>query len=59
MENQTGKTPKGEGLLSCGTACPQCGNTEGHYMKNYEMIWHEGDIHCGKCDAYVRRFDAG
>lgn len=46
-------------LLSDSTPCPKCGNTKDHYMKNYEPAWHEGDIHCGKCGAFVRRFDAG
>jgi hypothetical protein len=28
-------------------------------MRNYSMMWHEADIHCGSCGAFVRYWDAG
>jgi uncharacterized Zn finger protein (UPF0148 family) len=40
------------------TKCPDCGSTE-FEMRNYEMMWHEGDIHCAQCGKFIRRFDAG
>jgi len=40
------------------TACPDCGSTE-FEMRNYEQLWHEGDIHCARCGKFIRRFDAG
>jgi hypothetical protein len=40
--------------------CPKCGSDPSHHeMRNYSMIWHEGDIFCLKCDSFVRSFDAG
>lgn len=40
--------------------CPNCNaDPSTHVMKNYSMMWHEGDIYCGKCDTYVRGYDAG
>jgi transcription initiation factor TFIIIB Brf1 subunit/transcription initiation factor TFIIB len=40
------------------TACPNCGSKE-FEMRNYSMMWHEGDIHCVKCGKFIRTFDAG
>lgn len=43
-------------------ACPgrvcECGSTE-FEMRNYSMLWHEGDIHCAICGKFIRTFDAG
>lgn len=39
--------------------CKSCGcygNTE---MRNYSMMWHEADIHCGNCGRFLRYWDAG
>ena len=48
-----------EGVLTVSnTQCPKCGSTE-FEMRNYEMMWHEGDIHCEKCGEFIRHFDAG
>lgn len=30
-----------------------------HVVKNYSMMWHDGDIHCAVCDTYIRMYDAG
>jgi ribosomal protein L37AE/L43A len=38
--------------------CPKCGSTEME-LRNYDMMWHDGDIHCQKCGTYVRGYDAG
>ncbi len=47
-----------EGTLTlANTFCPGCGSRE-FEMRNYEMMWHEGDIHCAKCGKFIRRFDA-
>jgi hypothetical protein len=40
------------------TQCPECGSRE-FEMRNYSMMWHDGDIHCAKCGKFIRRFDAG
>lgn len=55
------------GTLSMGNAegktqpCPKCGddNPDHREMRNYSMMWHEGDIHCTNCGAFIRYFDAG
>lgn len=39
--------------------CQSCGFEGEHEMRNYSPLWHDGDIHCGQCGAYVRMFDAG
>ena len=44
-------------LTVANTAC-ECGSTE-FEMRNYSMMWHEGDIHCARCGKYIRAFDAG
>jgi hypothetical protein len=43
-----------------GKKCPKCGSCPKHHeVRNYSMMWHEGDIHCNICESYVRLFDAG
>lgn len=39
--------------------CKKCGYEGPHELRNYNMMWHDGDIHCGRCGAYVRMYDAG
>lgn len=38
--------------------CRECGSIH-LVMKNYSMMWHDGDLHCADCDEFVRTFDAG
>jgi predicted Zn finger-like uncharacterized protein len=38
--------------------CPKCGGTR-FVVKNYDIIWRDGDVHCADCDTYVRVYDAG
>ena len=33
--------------------CPKCKSKEME-MRNCSAIWHEGDIHCVRCGAFVR-----
>jgi hypothetical protein len=40
-------------------SCKACGFPGPHQMRNYSMMWHEADIHCGSCGAFVRYWDAG
>lgn len=40
------------------TPCPKCGSFS-REMRNYSMMWHEGDIHCAACGTFIRYFDAG
>jgi hypothetical protein len=40
--------------------CPKCNSTsDRHEVRNYNAMWHDGDIHCMDCNAFVRRYDAG
>jgi hypothetical protein len=40
--------------------CPKCGADPDHQeIRNYNMAFHDGDIHCTKCGTYVRAYDAG
>lgn len=42
------------------TDCPNCGAPPSqHQLRNYSMMWHDGDIYCRNCGAYVRMYDAG
>lgn len=54
------KNPSGV-LSSPRDKCPdeKCGAVGEVEMRNYEPAWHEGDICCSRCGAYIRRFDAG
>lgn len=38
--------------------CPKCGCKK-IKLKNYSMMWHDGDVHCAKCDTFIRFWDAG
>jgi len=40
------------------TKCPECGSAA-FEMRDYELMWHEGNIHCAECGKFIRRFDAG
>jgi len=54
---------KCEKTLNCfgpHTHCPKCGSPPNqHELRNYSMMWHEGDIVCLNCETYVRGYDAG
>lgn len=39
-------------------ACPSCGGTN-FEVRNYDLMWHDGDVHCVDCGAFVRIYDAG
>lgn len=40
--------------------CPKCGACpEYQEVRNHSLMWHDGDIHCTKCETFVRSFDAG
>ena len=54
-----GVDKRSDGILAVNnTQCPNCGSTD-FEMRNYDMAWHEGDIHCARCGRFIRRFDAG
>ena len=40
--------------------CPNCGAPPSeHEVRNHNPMWNDGDVHCTKCGAYVRTYDAG
>lgn len=40
--------------------CPNCDSPpRDHEVRNYHMGFHDGDVHCTRCGAYVRMWDAG
>jgi len=40
--------------------CPSCDSPPSqHELRDYSMMWHEGEIYCTKCHARVRSYDAG
>lgn len=38
--------------------CPKCNGTN-FTVKNYDMMWHDGEVWCVDCNVYVREYDAG
>jgi hypothetical protein len=50
MENST---------FSSKSTCQKCGAVGKTELRNYSMMWHEGDIHCTVCGAFIRVYDAG
>jgi len=42
------------------TCCKKCGAPPSeHELRDYSMLWHDGDVYCRKCGSYVRMWDAG
>lgn len=40
--------------------CPKCDSPPSkHRMTDYDPMWHEANIYCNECNAYVRHYDAG
>lgn len=46
--------------------CPECGSTEHLEVRNYSVMWHDGDVVCTNVAAhksgetvYVRNYDTG
>lgn len=38
--------------------CPKCGSCpQYHEIRNYDIVWGDGDIHCTECGTRVRSFD--
>lgn len=38
--------------------CKKCGSKDLE-VRNYNMMWHDGDLYCKMCDTFVRTYDAG
>lgn len=40
--------------------CPECDSPPSeHEVRNYNIYFSDGDIHCTRCGAFVRWYDAG
>lgn len=40
--------------------CHKCGaDPKNQEIRNYSMMWGDGDVYCTLCGAYVRMYDAG
>lgn len=40
--------------------CPECDSApREHELRNYDLIWGDGEIWCLKCEIKVRNFDRG
>src|SRR5260370_26781538 len=46
-------------IINTYKSCPKCGTTDHLYVKNHDMMWHDGEVWCRKCNVYVREYDAG
>lgn len=41
------------------TVCPKCGSPPSdHQLREYDPKFHDGEVYCLKCGAYVRYWDA-
>lgn len=41
-------------------SCAKCGAPPSeHEVRNHNAEWHDGDVYCTRCGAYVRAYDAG
>jgi len=58
MEKYADKKLRDYVLLYVLNVCPHCGSDHTS-VKNYNMMWHDGDITCDDCGGYVRMYDAG
>lgn len=39
--------------------CPDCGAPPSDWeIRNYDPMFRDGDIYCGKCGRYIRMYDA-
>lgn len=38
--------------------CPECGSTK-HEVRNHDVMWGDGDVHCVRCGSYIRMWDSG
>lgn len=63
MADATERTPHvvmGHILTPNSPNCPACAAPPSeHEVRNYNPTWHDGDVHCTRCGAYVRTYDAG
>ena len=39
--------------------CPSCLKSDRLERRNYDMMWGEADLFCGRCDVKVRDMDFG
>jgi len=37
--------------------CQECGSNN-TYIKNYDMMWYDGKLHCRDCGTFIRDWDA-
>lgn len=53
------RPPQSGTLINRFQACPTCHSTDSLEVRNHSLMWHDGEVWCGKCDIYVRSYDAG
>jgi len=39
--------------------CPKCNSAEHLTIRDYDPIWHDGEVWCSRCNEFVRTYDAG
>jgi len=39
--------------------CPKCGKKKHTERRNYDMMWGEAELWCGKCNVFIRDMDFG
>jgi hypothetical protein len=46
-------------LINTYKPCPKCNQTDQLEVRKYNMMWHDGEVWCKRCEVYVRSYDAG
>ena len=46
-------------LINPHTPCPKCHQTDQLEVRQYDLIWRDGEVWCKRCGCYVRTYDAG
>jgi hypothetical protein len=45
-------------LINTADRCPQCSGTN-FTVRDYSLLWHDGEVWCLDCNVFVRSYDAG
>lgn len=46
-------------LINPYKSCPKCEKTDRLEVRDYDPMWRDGEVWCGRCKVKVRLYDAG
>ncbi len=48
------------GTVSDKHHCPNCNASPKKFeLRDYSLVWHDGEIWCTACETFIRHWDAG